>query len=473
MTTDLDRRIIAGLRGVADEPLVVPPPAERLRARAARSGTRVPAAWRRPVLAAVAVLVLLAGVALAPALRPGGGSAPAGLPDAPTLPARFAGMSLLTAPVSKDPPGPAVALYRQGTLGTRVGTSQVLVLGVDGRTYRRLDLAERRGAEEADGEWSAASALLSPDGSQVVVADDHRVSGRVEIVDLRTGRVREIAFDPPAILSPLAWAPDGSRVVFRLERGPFDSRWQGYRLAVLDVPAGRLGALGEYTSPDSMLGAAVSPDGTLLAVSSTSGSPTSGRIDLLDFTGAVRRTLALPEGYHLTGVNAWSPDGRLLVVQHLGAVSGGFAFVDPTGGSAPVPAPLPGLPHPAELLGWSSPDTLLVGMLDGDYEIRRTPVDGSAARTVATISDGPGGPARVNQLRLADGLLADLRVVDDPGGPERGPQPWWWRVLVTVAVALLGWLVFRTVRRRSARRRRPSGSRPGPSGAPNPDVGQP
>ncbi|MFI6761603.1 hypothetical protein ACIBF5_20940 [Micromonospora sp. NPDC050417] len=446
MTSELDRRIAAGLRQVADALPVTPPPVDQLRTRARRGAPPGEVAWRRPVFAAAAVLAVLAVVALLPIPGTGGrGWDPASPALAPTLPHRFAGMSLLTAPVSSAPSGPAVALYGQGSLGTRLGTSQVLVLGVDGRTYRRLDLAEQRGATGDDGEWHAAAALLAPDGARVAVASEQRVDDGLELVDLRTGDVQRIPLGRPVAVRLLAWTPDGSRLVIAMIDGPLDgTSSRTGRLAVVDLGDGRVSTVGQEPLTDLYLKVAVSPDGDLLAV------PTGpGRVALVDLTGVVRRSLTLPEGYYLDSSAAWSPDGRLLAVQHLGAIRGGLAFVDATGEGAPTPAPLSAPAHPSALLGWVSERAVLVGVEGGDYEIVERSVDGGATRTVARAGQGPGRIARVDALQLAKGLLGDLRVAE-VGDPDRGPWPRWWTV--SVAALVLGgcWLV-RPVRRRVTR----------------------
>ncbi|MGI5213245.1 hypothetical protein [Plantactinospora sp. CA-290183] len=90
---------------------------------------------------------------------------------------------------------------------------------------------------------------------------------------------------------------------------------------------------------------------------------------------------------------------------------------------------------------------MLIGTDDGDYQIVRQPVDGTASRVVARVPEGLGQVARVDRMQLAGELLPDLRVTE-VGGPERGPWPEWWWALLTVAVAVAGWLVVRAVRRR-------------------------
>ncbi|MEO3818166.1 hypothetical protein [Plantactinospora sp. B24E8] len=465
MTTDLERRIGEGLRGVADGLTVVPPTVDELRARANRGapasrrlrggwwpGRSLSGRWAGPVLAALAVSTVLGLATVAPGtgLRlpgPGGANPGVATGDAPALPSRFAGMSLLTAPVSTSPPGPAVALYRQGSLGTRLGTSQTLVLGVDGRTYRRLDLAEERGVTGPDGEWHAAESLLGPDGGQVAVADPARLTDHLDLVDLRTGQVREFPLVPPAAAFPLSWTPDGTRLVVELRDRPWaeESATDG-RLVVLDVGTGQMTPLPRVAKADMFDTVVVSPDGALLAV-----PVQAGRIDILDLAGVRLRTLTVPEGYHLDSNAAWSPDGRWLMVRRLDVAQDALALVDATGATTGIPVPLPGFQtggaHRTTLLGWTGPDAVLLGV-EGrkDYEIVRRSLDGTT-RVLSRAGQGIGQVARVDDLRLAGGLVTDLRT-GDPGDPDRGPWPRWWRVLVAAGAGLVAWSLFRWVRRR-------------------------
>lgn len=478
MSTDLNRRIAAAIRTIADDLPVRPPAAAAVRARAAHrvAGPDEPfpvprqarrrGGWAAPLItAAAAVIVLLAIAVLLPALRPGPAGERAGAPaGTATLPKEFAGMSLLTAPVSKAPAGPAIALYRQGSLGTRLGTVQVAVLGVDGRTYRRLDLAERRGSDGADAEFHPADSLLAPDGSKAAVADLAHVRDRIEVVDLRTGRATRYGLDPPAAVRLLDWSPDGRSLALVVNDAPLDGLRGPGIPAVLDTATGELRRFERLRSTEMWEGGSFSPDGTQLALATTADDgPAEGddrrvvpAISIVDRTGAVLRTLPVPAttGGRLSAA-AWSPDGRLLVMSQATPQGYRLVFLDPTGEGRPVPAPNQNSGAP---IGWRSPSTFLAvadgGGGDGDaLDIAEVPVDGGPIRWLSRVSAGIGGLARPGNLQVAEALVAQARV-GDAGPARRGPWPLWWWLTVTTAAAVaafVGWRVVRRVRARAGR----------------------
>jgi DNA-binding beta-propeller fold protein YncE len=427
MSTDPHARIAAAVRAIADAPPVTPPPPGALRERRARSASRRAA----PALAAAAVIAVAAVVALLPArgtterLRMF-----ADVPAAATLPERFAGMSLLTATVSEAPPGPAIALYSQGSLGSRrLATSQLVVTGVDGRTYRRLDEAKESGWRGSDGEWHGAKSLLSPDGERVAV-------GSRGIVDLYTGRTTPFAPSLAGVV-PVAWSPDGQRLVVARPTASLEESAVGH-LLVLDLATGAATPLADAPGPVPTV--AFSPDGTRVAVAE------EGSVLV---AGGVRQRLPLTDRQSLAAGPSWSPDGRLLVLNEIGGSSIRLAFADATLTGQPVPAPvtLRG-DGAAEVLGWRTADTMLVGIDDdGGYEIAEVSVHGGPEKIVSRLSHGPGQLARVNGLQLATGLLAHTEV-RDVGGADRGPWPTWWRVTVGGLVLLTGLVAWRVVRRR-------------------------
>ncbi|HEU4425775.1 MAG TPA: hypothetical protein VFR67_24830, partial [Pilimelia sp.] len=403
MSAELDRRIAEAVRSIADEPVVAPPPPAAVRARAAdlgrlsgrRVGTPAPG-WRGPLLAAAAVLVMLAGLAwlpgtLAGSRAPGPGAAPADV----TLPVEFAGLSLLTASVSASPPGRAIALYRPGTLGIRyLGTSQVVVVGADGRTYRRLDLAERRGAVGADGEWHAADAMLSPDGLAAAVAVPDEATDRIDVVDLRTGAARAYRLDPPAGGRLLDWSPDGRYLAIETYEKPQANAPGVGILILLDTRTGEITRLTGASLTGSWMAVSFSPDGTTVAIGGFAG-PGDNAVVVVDLTGDVRRTLPLKPHQSLAGREAWSPDGRLLVIEDRSTDPFQLSFLDATGTGRPVPDPIPyvnpdGKTFIVDLLGWRSPGSLLVGVEHKDYEILESPTDGGAPRTLSRLTRGSG-----------------------------------------------------------------------------------
>jgi hypothetical protein len=447
MSTDPHARIAAAVRAIADAPPVKPPPPGALRARSARSASR----WAGPALAAAAVVAIAAVVALVPSRGTG---TPfrmyANAPAAATLPARFAGMSPLTAAVGDAPPGPAFALYGQGSLGTRrLGTSQVLVAGTDGHTYRRLDEAERSGAKGLDGEWHAAPSLLSPDGHRVAIGDRSTPAGRVGLVDLTSGRTSWHRLAPPGAVVPVSWSPDGERLLLaRPTEGPDNQSTAP--LELLDLATGAVTPVADAAGP--VWTASFSPDGRRIAVpdpaSAAEPDPPVNLVAVVDGTGTVRQRLTLDRRQSLVRGPSWSPDGRLLVLAEVDGEATRLAFADATGTGRPVPAAVtvPGDTVP-DLLGWRSPETMLVGIdTGGDYQIAALSIHGGQPRVVSRISHGPGRLARVGGIQLAADLVARAEV-RDTGGPDRGPWPAWWRVTVGGLVLLGGFVAWRVVRR--------------------------
>jgi sugar lactone lactonase YvrE len=436
MSTDPDARIAAAVRAIADAPLVTPPPPGAVRARPARSRSR----WAAPALAAAAVLAIAVVVALLPARGTSHrADQSADTPAGPVLPDRFAGLSPLTAAVSDSPPGTVIALYSQGALGSRrLGTSQLLVTGVDGHTYRRLDEAERSGVWGDDSEWHGAPSLLSPDGTRVAVGLG---SDRIGMVDLRTGESTDIVVDPKGAAVPVSWSPDGQRLLIARSDALRSDKVSVARLEVHELATGITTPVGEAPGPP--WAAPFSPDGTRVAV------PVAGTdiIELVAVAGSARSRITLTSQQSLASGPSWSPDGRLLVLTEVDGASTRIAFADATGTRQPVPAPLTlrgnGVP---DLLGWRDADTMLIGIDDeGGYEITEVSVQGGEPRVQSRVSHGLGNLAHVNHLQLATGLVAGADVVE-AGDADRGPWPRWWRVVLgglVLVVSLVAGLLIR------------------------------
>lgn len=457
MTTELEDRVRRALTTIVDAvPIAIPgsPALEPAPASPARS-------WRGALFTAAAAFVVVVAVAMfGPGMLPDRDDSAAPSTDGATLPVEFAGMSPLTADARKAPPGRVLAAYHQGAIAIRSPvTDQVVLLGADGRTYRRLALADDRGAMGADGEWSTAGFLLSPDGLAVAVAADLAQADRIEVQDLRTGRVRSYPVTGPGPVELLDWSPDGRLLLFAA-RG-----WDA--VALLDTATGEVRRFDHLRPGPQREQAAFAPDGTRIAVVAADErhvTPGAWAIHLVNLTGAVLHVSPLgPDHTTLCGAG-WSPDGRLIVVSDNTASRLRLRFLDPTGSGAPVPAPVEvtGTGDFASVLGWRNADTLLVTVEHDGIDLMVVPIDGRPTSRISHLGDGPLGLARPGTLQLAEGLQPDM-LVRDTGDPDRGPWPIQLRLAIVLVVTLIAGLVLL---RRRARRRRASGPRVHPRADP-------
>ncbi|MDG6105594.1 PD40 domain-containing protein [Dactylosporangium aurantiacum] len=429
MSTDPQARIGAAVRSIADAVHVDPPDPAVLMARASTRAGR----WR-PLLSAAGVLGVLAAAALGPGLL----AQPAAPTGGTVLPARLAGLSLLTAPVSEAPAGPALLAYVQGSNGPRwLHTLQTVVLSVDGHTYRRLDEAERRGGPAELGTWQDAPVLLAPDGARVAVGSVGPATD-VAVVDLRTGRTTTHRGRGAGVIRPLAWSPDGTRLAYTV--GDTGS-------AVLDLTTGA-----SIPLPAPATAAAFSPDGRRLAVQGAPDTEVEPRraIRILDAAGGTGATELAAAGFGvlIAGQAAWSPDGRwLAVADNAGAgkldCSISFLPADPAD-RTPPPAPIVTQDQIA-LVGWAAPDRPLV--TQGSATGHRT-VSGPDLRPLTTTGD-----TTTYDLQAATALLPAARVAP-AGDPDRGPWPAWLRLAGAAAVLAGAGLAWWLWSRRGPRGRR-------------------
>lgn len=415
-------------------PVAQGPTTAELRARAAVSGRP---ARRWPLLAA-AVAVL--AVAVVPGLldRGPGGVTGAGVDRGATLPRELPGLSLLTAKVSQSPPGRAIAVFRQGAWGTRWGTTQVVVLGADGRTYRRLDVAEERGHRAADSEWSAAPTLLAPDGLSVAVADPTRVTSTIDVVDLTTGESRPYALDPPAAARPLAWSPAGRSLIYAVLDGPSEDGYGPARLAMLDIDTGRSRPVGALLA-DGATAAVITADNRSLVVA---GDGPACRMRLLDLTGAeLPRDLPAGDGCggHLARADDTDP-GRIVVEEQADNGAKTARFLDVVDPDAGVPGPVD-IGAESWLVGWR-PGGVLVTTPEGLVEVS---TDGTPPQVLTRFSET--GTSAVYDWQVAANLVPG--AVADGTGVDRGPWPWWWRISLTVVLVLILLIVYRGRSRRA------------------------
>lgn len=436
----LEDRVRAAVRVIAEEPAVergvfaVPRP--------------VSPRWRRRLAPVAVAVAVVAAVLLVPGLRGGsGGATPAAAEAGPVLPREFGAMSLLTASLSEAPlRQPGIVILRQRVIGSFFGLTQVVVVGADGRTYRRVDLAEGRGATEADGEWNPAAALLSPDGRRLAVGANRGGATEIPVLDLVTGERRDYPLPAPMAYHLKAWSPDGRRLAMAVEDStePVGDRFQGsdgYPLALLDLDTGAV-----TTVPDVVF----DPLGTAVefAASGRLGVPTvqdrasswpTSWLTVVDATGAVTATMRVPDGMSFAG---WTPAEEPVLF-------GGGASVDvhvvrlADGGDARPPVPVPG--GRARLLGWRSP-TVLVAWVDS-ADLVAVDLASGGVDVLSRIDSGP--LTHSNGAGTAQRLIAVASVA--PVSPARGPWPTWAVVTSAGLVLAFGALVARRLVRRRGR----------------------
>ncbi|NUT36467.1 MAG: hypothetical protein HOV79_25720 [Hamadaea sp.] len=440
---DLEARVAAAVRTIADEPQIVRPPLPIRRERRVARGLQ---RWA-PAAAALGVLVMILLVAGVP-WGSGGGPTTAAPASKPLLPETFAGMSLVTAKLSDAPlKQRAIAVVSQGNLGTTWGTVQKVVVGADGRTYRRIDLAESRGAQGADAEWHNAQTLLSADGTQIAVGDERGGATEIPLLDLVTGERHDVKLARPSAYRLMGWSPEGTKLAVTVrdvaarEAEVFDGDEEDGRLMVVDVSTGSWQDLGVYQNWWAPV--AFSADGTRLMVQNYVDQ--SWHLDAIEVSSG--RTVAstnLPRDWSITGyapdlggavvIQAGDDDTRLQVMR----------LPDGTPAGREI-----SLGRSADPVAWRSAGTLVLfstSHAGRSPELIELDVDTGAVRVLATFEEPLLGG--VNSVALASDLLADAGTTD--AQPERGPWPVGIRIAIGVLLGGIAVVAVRSWRRARA-----------------------
>nr|WTA67872.1 hypothetical protein OHB51_01450 [Micromonospora sp. NBC_00855] len=403
---------------------------------------------RRTVLAAVVVLVLVAltGAVLpltrTPAADPAAG-ADAALPDRIALPP-------LGALHATDRPrlGPASVIF-SGQAPRLQGWDEdgiVGVVGADSDRYRIFSM----GYEAPVGE----QVILSPDGRYVARPAGLSEDRRVDIIDLVTGRTRQLRSKVADSVgtTPLAWSPDGRQLVVD-DSVPTDPMRSSYRrvLSIVTLDGERWTQLAD-AAQQPIFGSPVAfaPGGERVAYQ-------IGRtVTVADLDGRTVSTFEPPAESWLAGKGAWTTDGALtLISRKAGTTDWSLRRVDPATGRDTAPLPLPGVTGVTaiRLLGWGpdgsalviayQPEPLSPDRFDQPLELDQrtaypnvrsvrvlalTP-DATAPRTLMTA------PEQILAVDVADNVISSGRTRDanPPGGV--GGRFWAWGILITLVIA--------------------------------------
>jgi hypothetical protein len=378
-------------------------------ATARRSRRRIAAAWL-VVLAALAV-----AVPVVPAVRH---DTPAGEKGAMQLPDRVGDPPFGELRTTAFPHlGAASMVYMAHTW--RYGPAfdeadQFAVVGADGDGYRTQEVT-----------YGEDRILLSPDGRTIATA--------TVLVDLATGRSRPLPGEDGV---PVAWSPDGSRMVR-----------SGEYLTLVNLTTGvsvRLARTDEWTS------AAWSPDSRQLAYTNVVGYV------ITDATGGIKARGPLPTSSVLAGKGAWTPDGKSIgvILKDARSWPPTWLDVDHDGQVIPGPGDLPAVPAgsgQSELLGWRP---------DGSAIVFVSNLDSGSAQVLALTPGAPAAqqavavPRDVSALDIADGAIAS-GLVRHAGLPFF-IGPFLWAGVAGVAGVVVAVVLLQRLRRRRRPRRTPA-----------------
>ncbi|TQS43216.1 WD40 repeat domain-containing protein [Cryptosporangium phraense] len=219
--------------------------------------------------------------------------------------------------VEKSPPGPATVLVSGDGWGMR-GVTYRGKVAVVGGTYR----TQRYRTDVEAGE----DVLLSPDGTTIADGIPRPVptaSGSpaatttgsrdpaIWFTDLESGRTRRMTVPATGTARPVAFSPDGRKILVQVASPPEHGPWPGGELDLMDLATGevsRLANLGTAPVHRAQL-AAFSPTGREVAVQ------IGDAISVVDVKSRAARPLArLGPDRRIAGIGAWSGDGTRIAV---------------------------------------------------------------------------------------------------------------------------------------------------------------
>jgi Tol biopolymer transport system component len=323
----LDRRL-GDLLATEAEDLGGAPTAEEMTIRVARRVSTVPvAAAGRPLgalrpaallVALLALLVALLALVLAqrPDTRPLGGERMIVIDDRaidPVTGGPVPGPCLACGPSGFPDASGRIRFASWSADGSRlayVDTGSSIVV-VDVRAGSVVPTGACAGcvAEEPTGIPPMGSISVSPGGREVAFSED----GRIRVVDVATGSVRDLATDPRAgPASAPAWSPDGRWVAYMVGSGGQRGGGGLWRVAADGTGTPQRIAEGSVGDP------AWSPDGTTIAYLDRSPDRPGlwvvgvegGNVD-----GGQPRRLTTDAGCFLSsGAPVWAPDGTSIAV---------------------------------------------------------------------------------------------------------------------------------------------------------------
>ncbi|MDJ1114635.1 hypothetical protein [Microbacterium dauci] len=333
-----------------------------------------------------------------------------------------------------EPSSVALMTYQNGFGVEFLDYPQQITMSVDGSTFRRLGVAERRGTGIDQGD--PAQTLLSPDGTFVVIAgaDGH---GSLRIEAFGDGEDRDLSVGDGRSALPLSINGDSVLVLTSDETiSPYtdmDFRLRG-ELEIVDLASGARTDLG-FADVDS---GALSPDGDTVAAIAASGPV------LIDVVTATATPLASVDRNAYVGGDAWSPDGtRFALVDRAGV-----QVVDAAGVATDVAA------HPDDdgwtsVLGWRDDETLLVQTSDWSNaaEFAWLDVETGTSTVFSTYEPGFTGAALAD-VDVARDLIGAWTVRQVPA--DQGSTG---TVLLGLGAGLVvGLVVWLVLRRRSVHR---------------------